>query len=232
MLAEFGPEIWTCAGPIVTAGGGFHYPTRMVVIRLSDGRLVLWSPVALSDQLAGEIEGLGPVGYIVAPNALHDTFFAQWQAHYPEATALVAPGLRKRRPDLRAAEFGDAPIKSWSGEIDYVAVTGNAITTEIVFFHHASRTAGFTDLLQQFPNGWFKGWRSVAARFDLMTGDEPHVPRKFRIAFIDRSLARRAIEHILAWPTERVLMAHGTPVQSRGREFLQRAFAWLVKPFP
>lgn len=32
---------------------------------------------------------------------------------------------------------------------------------------------------------------------------------------------------ILAWPAERVLMAHAAPVRSNGRAFIARAFHWL-----
>ena len=57
---------------------------------------------------------------------------------------------------------------------------GNRITTEIVFFHCESRTAIFTDLIQQFPRGWFKGWRGAyRPTGTMMTAAEPTVPRKF-----------------------------------------------------
>jgi hypothetical protein len=42
-----------------------------------------------------------------------------------------------------------------------VIVPGNAITTEVAFFHRESATVLFTDLLQHFRPGWFTGWRSL-----------------------------------------------------------------------
>lgn len=33
MLTKFGSGIWITDGPVVTAAVGFHYPTRMAVIR-------------------------------------------------------------------------------------------------------------------------------------------------------------------------------------------------------
>lgn len=106
-------------------------------------------------------------------------------------------------------------------------VRGSRITQEVVFFHRASGTAIFTDLIQQFPRGWFKGWRALVARLDLMTEAEPAVPRKFRIAFSDRPAARASLRRILQWPTTKVLMAHGAPVERDGQAFLARAFRWL-----
>ena len=50
MLEKFDTDIWTAAGPQATVAG-FHYPTRMVVMRLSGDRLFIWSPVALTTEL-------------------------------------------------------------------------------------------------------------------------------------------------------------------------------------
>lgn len=72
------------------------------------------------------------------------------------------------------------------------------------------------------------GWRALVAKLDLMTGAEPSVPRKFRIAFTNRSAARVALERIFARLAEKVLMAHGTSVEKDARAFLRRAFGWLA----
>lgn len=228
MLEEFGPEIWLASGPMLTAAAGFHYPTRMAVIRLANGDLVLWSPTALSDGLRAAVEALGTVRYLVPPNSLHHTFLGDWQQAFPEAMVLAPPGLREKRRDIRFdGDFGDAPIAAWAGEIETVILRGNRITTEVVFFHRRSGTAIFTDLIQSFPAGWFTGWRALVARLDLMVAKEPSVPRKFRVAFTDRRAAREALKHILAWPTKKVLIAHGPPIIEDGQAFLRRAFRWL-----
>lgn len=229
MLKEFGPSIWIADGPTVTAAAGFHYPTRMAVIRLNNRDLVLWSPTELTDDLCAEIEALGRVSHLIAPNSLHHTFLGDWQRAYPDATVYAPPGLRQKRGDIRFdAEFSDAPIAAWAEEIDHAIMWGNRITTEVVFFHRQSRTAIFTDLLQQFPPGWFRGWRALVARLDLMTSAEPAVPRKFRIAFTDRRAARESLRRILAWPTEKVITAHGPPITDGAQACLRRAFRWLA----
>ncbi|MCK7615747.1 DUF4336 domain-containing protein [Roseibium sediminicola] len=83
MLEEFGPNIWIFDGPTVTAAAGFHYPTRMAIIRLRNGELVLWSPVAVSPELCAAIDTLGTVRYLIPPNSLHDSFISDWQSNYP-----------------------------------------------------------------------------------------------------------------------------------------------------
>ncbi len=228
LLRPFGPEIWLADGA-ETQVIGFRYPTRMAVIRLAGGGLLIWSPVALSEPLRRELQDLGEVLYLVAPNSLHHLFLGEWREAYPQARLYGAPGLGRRRPDLVIdTELGDAPPLAWDGDLDQVVVLGNRITTEVVFFHRASGTALFTDLLQQFPPGWFRGWRALIARLDLMTAPEPSTPRKFRAAFVDRRAGRAALRRILDWPASRVVMAHGQPVEQGGQAFIARAFRWLT----
>ncbi|QPF87224.1 DUF4336 domain-containing protein [Bradyrhizobium genosp. L] len=228
-LQQFGLEIWIAEGPCV-AVAGFHYPTRMAVIRLADGNLFIWSPVRLTESLGAAVDALGPVRHIVAPNSLHHLFLAEWKRAYPGAVLYVPPGLHKQRKDIAFdADLRDMPSPDWAGQIDQVVVHGNLITTEVVFFHVRSRTVLFTDLLQQIPVELLSGWRATIARLDLMVGPEPSVPRKFRFGFTNRRAARAALGRILAWPVEKVLMAHGTPVETAAPAFLRRAFAWLIK---
>lgn len=228
MLEPFGEEIWLADGPEVVAALGFHYPTRMAVIRLGGEALFIWSPIALSDGLRAKVDALGTVRSLIAPNSLHHVFLAEWQRAYPEVKLYAAPGLQKKRRDLDLdGELGDAPEPQWAGEIDQVVMSGNAITTEIVFFHRQSGTVLFTDLLQQFPDGWFSGWRSIVARWDRMTTPELSVPRKFRVAFTNRKTARASLGRILDWPSEKVVVAHGEPVREDGRAVIRRAFGWL-----
>jgi len=229
MLTPFGHDIWLADGTEVAAALGFRYPTRMAVIRLPDDALFVWSPVALTSELQADIDALGTVRHLVAPNGLHHLFIADWQRAYPDARLYAAPGLPEKRRDMAFdTVLGAAAVAAWSGAIEHVVVPGNAITTEVVFFHRASGTVIFTDLLQQFPPRWFPGWRGIVARWDGMVGPQPSVPRKFRVAFTDRRAARAALARILAWPVERVLMAHGTPVTTNANACLREAFDWLT----
>ncbi len=227
-LKPLGASTWISDGGTVSVAG-FHYPTRMAVIRLKSGDLFIWSPVALSDPLRTEVDGLGTVRFLVAPNSLHHLSLPEWKAAYPDALLYAAPGLRERRRDIVFdADLGDQPDAAWASEIDQVAVRGNIITTEVVFLHRQSGVVLFTDLLQQFPPGWFRGWRGIVAKLDGLVSREPQTPQKFRVAFTDRAAARAAVSRILDWPAETVVMAHGEPVVGNGQAWLARSFRWLT----
>ena len=194
-----------------------------------DGSLFIWSPIQLTDGLRTEVDALGRVRHIIAPNSLHHLFLPEWKRAYPGAKLYAPPGLRRKRGDIVFdADLGDVPGPDWASEIDQVLMQGNLITMEVVFFHSKSGTVLFTDLIQQLPAGSFSGWRALVAKLDLMVGPEPSVPRKFRIAFTNRRAARGALQRIFAWPAEKVLMAHGPPVENDARAFLRRAFRWLA----
>ncbi len=105
----------------------------------------------------------------------------------------------------------------------------SAHTTEVVFFHRESATVLVTDLVQQIPQGWYRGWRAVVARLDLITAAKPSVPRKFRMATKDQAAARYGVRRILEWPADSLVMAHGAPIQSGGKEALRNAFGWLMR---
>lgn len=231
MLQPFGPDIWLCDGPAVTGAAGFRFPTRMIVIKLPDGGgLWVWSPVSVSKDLKADIDALGPVRHLIAPNSLHHTFLAEWARAYPNAIVHAAPGLTETVAETQIhAQLGDAPDPAWSGVIDQVCVPGNRITTEVVFFHKTSCTTIVTDWVQHIPQGWYRGWRAMVARLDLMSASEPSVPRKFRLATREQSAAQQAVQRILSWDTERLVFAHGAPQSSGGHKTLRRAFRWLTR---
>ena len=230
-MIQFGTGLWLCDGPAVTGAAGFQFPTRMAVVRLPyEGGLWVWSPVALTQAVCSAVDALGPVSHLVAPNGLHHSFLAEWAAAYPEAQVHAAPGLAQDVAGTAIhATLGDQPDPAWAGVLDQVVVRGNKITTEVVFFHRASATVLVTDLVQQIPRGWFRGWRAVVARLDLMTAATPSVTRKFRLATADKAAAREGVGRMLEWPAERLVMAHGAPVRSGGQAALRAAFAWLMR---
>jgi hypothetical protein len=78
------------------------------------------------------------------------------------------------------------------------------------------------------PRNWFKGWRALVAHLDGIIAPNPGAPREWRASFIDRRAARSALERILAWPIDRVLIAHGEPTTTNGAVFVRNAFAWLL----
>jgi hypothetical protein len=226
-LDAIGPEIWTADGPPVRFFG-FSYPTRMTIVRLHGVALWVCSPIALDDSLRAEIEALGTPHWLIEPNLLHHLFVADWQRAWPAARLHAAPGLRRRRPDLRIdAELGPQSDPAWRDEIDQVVFGPSLLRDEVVFFHRRSRSVIVTDLIQRFDAAAVRGWRGWLMRLDGLVGPNGSTPREWRITFRDRTALRQARETVLGWNPQRVIIAHGACITDDVPATLARALAWI-----
>ena len=227
MLEEFGPSLYVADGPTVSFYG-FPYPTRMAVARLSDGSAWVWSPVALTDELVDAVKAIGAVRHIVSPNKIHHLFLAEWCERWPDARVYASPGLAARKPDLRFdAELGDAADPAWAADIDQVIFRGSLFMEEVVFFHRASRTAIFCDLIQRHPDAEMTGLKGMLMRLDSLVGERGSTPREWRASFLRRGKARAAREQVLAWKPERLLIAHGQCAHDGATAIIGKALAWM-----
>jgi hypothetical protein len=224
---EFGPSLYVANGPTVSFYG-FPYPTRMAVARLSDGSAWVWSPVALTDELADGVNSIGPVRYIVSPNKIHHLFLAEWASRWPEARIFAPPKLAQRKPALRFdGKLGDQPDSAWADDIDQVIFRGSLFMEEVVFFHRRSRTAIFCDLIQRHPEADMAGWKGALMRLDSLVGKNGSTPREWRASFLRRGKARLAREKVLGWQPERLIIAHGECAQSGSAEIIGKALDWI-----
>ena len=228
MLQQFAEELWIAEGPVVHFMGLFPYPTRMVVVRLAEGGLWVWSPIALDDRLADEVAKLGVPRDLVAPNKLHHLYLPEWTQRYPQARLHAAPGLARKRRDVHFhTELGDEPDPAWAGQIDQAVLHGSFFLDELFFFHRASRTALVCDLVQRFPRGSIGGWREWMMRMNGLLLPNGSFPRDLRPSFWKRGAARASREVILGWKPERLVVAHGECAAEGGGDIVARALAWL-----
>jgi hypothetical protein len=224
-LRQLAQDIWVAERP--QAFYGLEVGTRMTVIRLADGSLLLHSPVALDAELRRELDALGRVRFAVAPNRVHHLYAGQVAEAYPGARLWVGPGLERKRPDLVfEGILGDEAPAEWKGQLDQVFVRGRPYENEVVFCHRASRTLILCDLAFNF------GPSAAAATRLLMRLIRSYGrfgPTKLDPLLIrDRRAARESLTRILAWDFDRVVVAHGDVLESGGREALRQGYSWLL----
>jgi hypothetical protein len=232
-LKPVGPDLWIAEGPVVDFYS-FPYPTRTAVVRLGGNSLWIWSPIPLDDGLRAELAELGRPAHLVSPNKIHHLFIDKWASEFPLAQLWGLPSVIRKRPDLKfTGALDDDPPEAWRGEIDQVVFRGSLIMDEIVFFHRASRTAIFADLIENFSlnflrdtPGW-RGWRTAVARLWGITEPAGRAPLEWRLSFLRRAQARAALERVLGWNPLNVVMAHGVIALGDGSDFIRKSFAWL-----
>ncbi|MDP6775020.1 MAG: DUF4336 domain-containing protein [Rhodospirillales bacterium] len=227
MLEEFGPSLYVADGPTVSFFG-FPYPTRMAVAVLSDGCVWIWSPVALTEELASAVESIGPIGHIVSPNKIHHLFLGEWAKRWPSARLYAPPGLTRKKPELHFdVELGDEPEPAWAADLDQAIFRGSFAMEEVAFFHRPSRTAIICDLVQRHLDSKMTGWRGMLMRLDGLVGEHGSTPREWRATFLRRDLIRTARDKVLGWNAERLLIAHGECSQREATAILSRALGWI-----
>jgi hypothetical protein len=206
---------------------GLEVGTRMTVIRLADGSLLLHSPIPLDPDLRRELDAIGPVRFAVAPNRVHHLYAGKVAEAYPGTRLWVGPGLEKKRPDLVfEAVLGDEAPAEWKGQVDQVFFRGRPYENEVVFFQRASRTLILCDLAFNFgprsaaPTRWLMRLIRSYGRF----GPSKLDPLLIR----DRRAARQSLERILGWDFDRVVIAHGDVLESGGHEALRQGYSWLL----
>ncbi len=207
---------------------GIEVGTRMSVMRLAGGSLLLHAPVALDAELRRELDALGRVRYVVAPNRVHHLYAGRVASWYPEARLWVGPGLEKKRPDLVYVDIlGDDAPAEWAAEVGQVFFRGRPYENEVVFFHRPSRTLLLCDLAFNFRERTAPLTRILmkSVRSFGHFGPSKMDPLLIR----DRRAARASLEKILEWDFDRVIVAHGDVLESGGREALRRGYAWLLR---
>src|ERR1700752_4892611 len=108
MLRAIADDLWVAEQPLRYLGVALT--TRMTIVRLADGALIVHSPIRLTDELRSVAASAGDVRFIVAPNRFHHLFVPDWQKAYPDAKTFCAPGLETKRADLKfTAILGDQP---------------------------------------------------------------------------------------------------------------------------
>ncbi|GAA0622768.1 DUF4336 domain-containing protein [Thalassospira tepidiphila] len=231
-------NVWIFDGPVIGfryAGLKLPFPTRMTVIRLQSGKLLVHSPIRLNETLKAEVDALGEVAYLIAPNTIHYAGVPDWQKAYPDAKAFCAPGVIKRAKSVGIAvnfdaELADTPESEWDGEIEQVLVRGSYLN-EAVFFHPASKTLILTDLIENFEAPKIKSpiWRFMVRLFGTM---DPHgsTPRDMRLTFAGyKEALRKAVLTMIGWKPDYVVLAHGRCYDTNAVAELKRAFSWVLK---
>ena len=231
-LRPVAEDIWIADGPSVPAFG-LPIPVRMTVVRLPDGGLWLHSPIQAKPGLVAQVQGLGPIRHLVAPNLAHFSWLPDWKKEAPEAAAWAAPGVRGRARRQGkavdwAGELSDEAPPGWAGAIDQMVVKGSPVLKEVAFLHRASRTLILTDLIENLEAETLPVWLRMPAKLGGVAAPDGKAPPHVRAVFTNRRALKASVERLIDWAPERVLLAHGRWIERDGTAELRRRFRWAL----
>lgn len=104
-LLKIAKGVWSVEGSIVMPLGRF--PRRMTVVVLAGGGLAVWSAIPLAEDQMARLDALGPVAFLIVPNAGHRLDLAAWKARYPDAKVIAPPGARDSAAEAAPVDATD-----------------------------------------------------------------------------------------------------------------------------
>lgn len=235
-LKEVGEDIWIVDGSIVEMamyGTKIPFPTRMTIVRLSNGELWCHSPTELTLDLKAQIDSLGSLRHLISPNKIHYAHIAAWASAYPEAVTWASPGVRDRAAQQKIevsfdADLDDAPPRQWGSDLAQLIFRGSRFMEEVVFFHRKSATLILADLIENFELNKVSQRLHWLLKLAGIADPDGKIPLDLQMTFLgNKEQARSCLNRILQWNPEKIIVSHGRCYKNNGTAELCRAFRWL-----
>ena len=189
-------------------------PRRMTVVRLKDGRLVIYSAVALDEDQMRALETFGAPAFLIVPGDHHRLDAKIWKERYPQMRVIAPCGACAKAEetvgvDATDADFGDPDVK-------FVTVPGTRGHEAALEVRSTGRlTLVLNDIVANIRDapGGFTGWLWRMMGF---AGDTPQIPLPEKLTILDDKAALAA--QLRAWAADpalkRILVAHGDPIEA------------------
>lgn len=198
---------------------------RMIVIRLTDGSIILHNPIDLSTGLQDELSNIGPIKSIVCASPKYHQYLSDWWLSYPDALFYATPTLIQKRSDLNfdGALSNYTPL-TWKHELLQTPLLGFDKPRKIIFCDPQSRTLILSDhvlgIQDSLPIGqkmytWMHGIHQ-----DLKI---PHSDKRH----LDNMAALRAsIQEVMTWPFDKLISSNGLVIEQDAKQQFYQAFWW------
>lgn len=214
-------KIWIIEYPIKYSGVKFS--SRTTLIKLSDQSILIHSPCNISAELKDEILKLGDVSYIIAPGNFHHLHIKSAQQAFPKAKTYICQGIEKKQPDLKYDGFlSGNPI---CNDFEQQMTVGSKIMNEVAFLHKDTKTLILVDLIENIGNKTKNiGLGIKLWWFIFRMWNKPKPAPEYQLGWQDKKLAAQALQKILSWDFEKIILAHGDLIVENAKEIAKTAW--------
>jgi hypothetical protein len=194
---------------------------RMTIVRLADGRLVIYSAICLDDIEMKALESYGQPAYLIVPGDIHRMDAKPWKDRYPNLKVIAPAGAREKIQEVVPVEatevdFGDPAVR-------FMTMPGTGDKEAVLVIETASGTTVIlNDLIFDLANRpGFRGWLFKTLG---MTGDEPHIVFPVKLKQVqDKGAVSAQLEDWAHLPNlQRVIISHGDIIAEAPRAVLAR----------
>ena len=224
-LELVGKDIWIVNYPFKLIGVNFG--NRMTVIKYDDDKLLLHSPIPISPSLSKQLDAIGQVTLIMAPNLMHNLFINEWKQHYSDAKLIAPKHIKKVDYDISLEEItlSEKFNIDLSSDFQIQFVAGMKGLHEYVLIHIPSGTLVLTDLAFNIRN--VKGiWSNIFFKLYGAYG-------KFGPTHLTKSVIKnkvkfsQSIDTILSYDFDKIIISHGDIVRQDGKSYFSKAFSHI-----
>ncbi len=189
-------------------------PRRMTVVRLAEGRLIIYSAIALDEDNMALIEAFGVPTYLVVPNARHRLDARIWKDRYPALQVVCPKGARDKVAEIVDVDTTEPVFDDPA--VQFVTVAGTHDSDAVLIVRtSAGTTLVLNDIVGNIRDETgLAGWLLRMAGF---AGSEPHVPKVVKLSMnADDIKALRG--QLLQWAgidsLKRILVSHGSSIEN------------------
>ena len=191
-LTALEDNLLTVVGELTTPGG--EIARRMTVVRLKDGRLVVYSAVLLDEKEMNALARFGAPAFLVVPSSIHRKAAKIWKERFPSLKVIAPDSARAKTEkivpvDATHVDFQDASVR-------YVTVPGaDGYEAALIVETPRGTTLVVNDLVGQAHEApSFTGWLTRKLK---LSGSDPRVTGVVRVGRIRDKGAVRA--QLNAW---------------------------------
>lgn len=205
-LTKLDDSVLTVVGNLPMPMGEF--PRRMTVVRLRDGRLVVFSAIALDEPEMRVLEDWGRLSFMIVPNERHRKDARIWKDRYPGLRVIAPDGARAKveeviHVDATTDELGDP-------DVQFVTVPGTERReAALVVRRPAGTTLVLNEIIWNVEDR--PGVGGFLFRLVGFTGHEPKIPTFVAMKSIPDKPALKA--QLEEWARieglQRILVSHG-----------------------
>jgi hypothetical protein len=205
-LTRVDDDLLTVTGNLPMPMGEF--PRRMTVVRLRDGRLVVYSAIALDGPEMQALEAWGRPSFLIVPSDIHRKDAKIWRDRYPGMLVITPAGARDKVAEVVAVDATSANFDD--PNVQFITVPGTMEhESALVIKTGAATTLVVNDLIGNVDDRpGFGGWLFRMAGF---TGDEPKIPAFVAMKSIKDKPALKA--QLEQWARleglNRIIVSHG-----------------------
>jgi hypothetical protein len=223
-LTRVEDNILTVEGTIRMPLGDFS--RRMTVVRLRDGRLVIFNAIALDEEQMRVLENFGKPAFLIVPNGHHRLDARIWKERYPDIRVVTPAGARAKveetvSVDSTHADFDDPAVT-------FVTVPGTGDNEAAL---EVAGSNGSTLILNDMVGNLRKtsGMGGWLLRLMGFSGDEPHIPLPVKMAMLkDKGAFAAQLRRWAELPSlKRIVVSHGVTIDQNAPATLRKLAASL-----